>query len=190
MGCDCAEHLLVRLGRTTEYKAAKSLLNAGRHPSFIGRDTVTKAASNGGLFFAQHDGKDVAVAIVNPRVSTLLVLNVHPAHRSHGLGGAFLGFVRPNFARVLESAVPWFERQGYIAIGEMKQGRTLRTQIMVRKELPALAGRVARLLPEPKAGGEDAALATPERAEEFAKDIAESNPDVVEWARAEVVMKP
>lgn len=30
-----------------------------------------------------------------------------------------------------------------------------------------------------------AALATSERAEDFAKDIAESNPDVVEWARAE-----
>lgn len=148
--CTCATGLLVRLGRTDEYKAAKGLLNAGRHPSFIGRETVAKAATNGGLFFAQHDGQDVAVAIINPRVSTLLVLNVHPAHRSHGLGAAFLGFVRPNFARVLESAVPWFERQGYTPIGAMKQGRTLKTQIMVRAELPALAGRVARLLPEPE----------------------------------------
>lgn len=145
--CTCAENLLVRLGRTSEYKAAKDLLNAGRHPSFIGRETVAKAASNGGLLFAQHGGQDVAVAIINPRVSTLLVLNVHPAHRSHGLGSAFLGFVRPNFARVLESAV---ERQGYVAIGDMKQGRTLRTQIMVRAELPGLAGRIARLLPEPE----------------------------------------
>lgn len=34
-----------------------------------------------------------------------------------------------------------------------------------------------------------AALATPERAEEFAVDIQESNPDVVEWARSEAVFK-
>lgn len=144
MTCTCATHLLVRGGRQSEYKAAKDLLNVGRHPAFIGRDTVSKSALNGGLFFAQYEGRDVAVAIVNPRVSTLLVLNVHPEHRSHGR--AFLEFVRPNFARVVENAVPWFERNGYISIGEMKQGRTLRTQIMVRGELPALAGRIQRLL--------------------------------------------
>jgi len=144
--CTCATHLLVRGGRQGEYKAAKSLLNAGRHPAFIGRDVLVRNARNGGLFFAQHDGVDIAVALVNPRVSTLLVLNVHPDHRSHGLGRAFLEFVRPNFARVVENAVPWFEKNGYIAIGDMKQGRTLRTQIMVRGELPALAGRIQRLL--------------------------------------------
>ena len=34
-----------------------------------------------------------------------------------------------------------------------------------------------------------AALATPERAAEFAKNIAEDNPGFVEWARAEAVLK-
>lgn len=136
----------MRVGRQNEYKAAKALLNAGRHPAFVGRDTVVKAAGNGGLLFAQHHGRDVAVAVVNARRSVLLVLNVHPSHRSHGLGAAFLAFMRPNFARVVEDAVPWFERQGYVAIGEPKRGRTLRTQIMVRGELPGLAGRVSRLL--------------------------------------------
>lgn len=34
-----------------------------------------------------------------------------------------------------------------------------------------------------------AAMADEARAEAYAKDITESNPDVVEWARAEAVMK-
>lgn len=148
--CDCARNLHVRLGRQNEYAAAKRILNVGRHPTFIGRGLVQRAATNGGLLFATHAGEDVAVAIINPRTSNLLVLNVLPAHRSHGLGTAFLAFVRPNFARVLESAVPWFERQGYKSVGALKQGRTLRTQVMVRGELIGLAGRVSRLLVEPE----------------------------------------
>ncbi len=91
------------------------------------------------------DGQDVGVAIVNPSINTLLVLNVHPRHRSHGLGAAILRYLQCNFARVLESAVPFFERNGYKAMGQMHQGKSLKTQVMIKSSLIPLAGRVARL---------------------------------------------
>ena len=56
--------------------------------------------------------EDVAVAVVNPAINTLLVLNVLPEHRSHGLGSAILRYLQCNFARVVEGAIPFFERNG------------------------------------------------------------------------------
>ncbi len=52
--------------------------------------------------------EDVAVAVVNPAINTLLVLNVLPEHRSHGLGSAILRYLQCNFARVVEGAIPFF----------------------------------------------------------------------------------
>jgi GNAT superfamily N-acetyltransferase len=136
---------VVTLGRETDYKRAKALLNRGRHPTFIGPELVERQAKQGGLLFAQVDGKDAAVAVINIHLGSLSVLCVLPEHRNCGLGTAFLRYLSPNFARVTESAVPWFERNGYEKLGEMKQGRTLKTQIMVRRELLGLAGRVRRV---------------------------------------------
>lgn len=135
----------VVLGRPNEYARAKGILNRGKHPTFIGKTMVQRNAIQGGLLFYIVEGKDAAVALVNVRNSTLLVLNVLPEFRGHGVGAKFLNLVRPNFARVVEFAVPWFERQGYAKIGEPKKGRKLFTQIMARKELFALAGRVANI---------------------------------------------
>ena len=132
----------VILGREQEYERAKRLLNAGKHPTFIGKETVRRNAKQGGLIFAVVGGIDAAVAIIGIRNGTLLVLNVHPNYRSAGLGSAFLQFLMPNFARVLESAVPWFEKNGYASLGKLKQGRSLRTQIMVRGVLLDIAGRL------------------------------------------------
>lgn len=129
------------IGRTTEYKRAKTILNAGRHPTFIGRDMVCRNAVQGGLIFAVVNGTDAAVSVINVRNSTLLVFCVHPAFRKCGLGSQFIQFLRPNFARVVESAVAWFERNGYKQVGNWKQGRILRTAIMVRGELIDFAGR-------------------------------------------------
>lgn len=91
-------------------------------------------------------GVDAAVAIVNPAINTLLVLNVNPAHRSHGLGSAVLRYLQCNFARVLESAVPFFETNGYQAVGALKHGKSLKTQVMIKSTLIPLAGRVGRIL--------------------------------------------
>ncbi len=133
------------LGRSSEYDRAKKILNAGRHPTFVGRDTVCRNALQGGLIFAAIDDADAGVAVVNVRTSTLLVLCVHPKYRKAGLGAALLEFLRPNFARVVESAVPWFARNGYIQLGDYKQGRSLRTAIMVRGGLTELCGRLATI---------------------------------------------
>jgi len=133
-------------GRSGEYPRAKRILNAGKHPTFIGRSLYSTAARNGGVTFFQVAGVDAAVAIVQPRTNCLLVLCVHPAFRKLGLGQAVVAYLAVNFARVIESAVPFFERCGYVSIGEMKQGKRWKTQIMVLKSVRDLAGRVAQLL--------------------------------------------
>lgn len=143
-------NLAVELGAPSAYRRAKALLNAGRHPGYVGPQMTARAAIHGGLLFAVATGgarsQDAAVAVVNPRNSTLLVFNVRPRFRGEGVGAWFLEYLRPNFARVVESAVPWFQRRGYIPLGAAKQGRKLSTQIMVRQELIALSGRAASCL--------------------------------------------
>jgi len=104
---------------------------------------MSTAARNGGAFVFTADGLDVRCAIVNPRLNVLLVLNVHPAHRAHGLGKAIVDYLQCNFARVVKSAIPFFEKCGYKSIGKLKKGNRLYTQIMVRESLLSFAGRMA-----------------------------------------------
>ncbi len=136
----------IELGRPHEYARAKRLLNAGKHPTFIGRRQMERAALQGGLIFAVTAEGDAAVALISTRRGVLQALNVHPAWRSHGLGTWFLAFLKPNFARVVEHAEPWFERQGYVPCGDWHQGRRLRTRLMIRAGLMEVAGRVHRLM--------------------------------------------
>lgn len=136
----------VRHGQSRDAKEFKKILDRGKHPTFIGPDNIKAAARNGGICFAMVEDDVCAVALVNPRVSQLNVLNVVPNHRGHGIGKAFLAYLACNFARVVEDKVPFFKSCGYIPIGEMKQGRTLKTQIMVRENLLSLAGRVRKIL--------------------------------------------
>lgn len=123
----------------------KSLLNRGRHPTFIGRDLFAAAARNGGVFVFEYAGGDVGGAIVNARLNVLLVLNVSAEHRGHGLGSAMLRYLQCNFARVLQSAVPFFERNGYRSVGEPHDGNRFKTQLMIKSSLLTLAGRVAKI---------------------------------------------
>lgn len=146
--CDCAASFVATLGTTADYDRFKRTLNRGRHPAFIGRGTVDRNARGGGLIFITVGGEDAAVALVNPYNSTLLALNVAPGHRGHGLGGAALTYLRPNFARVIDDKVDWFVARGYVSVGEPKLGRSRFTQVMVRGELMGLAGRVAAQFPE------------------------------------------
>jgi len=106
---------------------------------------VSTATRNGGAFVFCLDAEDIAVAIVNPATNCLTVLNVSPSHRSHGLGSAILRYLQCNFARVLEAAVPFFERNGYVSRGKIKTGKRLKTQVMVKSSLLTLAGRVAAI---------------------------------------------
>lgn len=143
-------NLAVELGTPEAYRRAQKLLSAGRHPAFIGPMMISRQASRGGLLFAVAgrgaSARDAAIAVVNARNSTLLVLNVHPRFRRAGVGSWFLDYLRPNFARVVMAAVPWFQGRGYTAVGAPKLGRRLYTQIMVRQELIGLSGRAARCL--------------------------------------------
>jgi len=145
MSCDCANNFDVRLARESEYKTFKRVLNIGRHPAFIGRDTFAHNSRNGGALIYEFEGQPVGVSLINPHYGILLALNVVPEHRSHGLGRAIMNFLIPNFARVIEDKVGWFEKQGYRRIGKLKQGQTLRTQIMAREALFHLAGKLQRL---------------------------------------------
>ena len=106
------------------------------------------ATRNGGAFVFSVRGEDIAVALVNPATNCLTVLNVSPSHRTHGLGSAILRYLQCNFARVLESAVPFFERNGYTPRGKMKTGKRLKTQVMVKSTLLTLAGRVSAIYGE------------------------------------------
>jgi GNAT superfamily N-acetyltransferase len=143
--CDCAKNFEVKLARAGDYKMFKQILDRGRHPAFIGLDTMQKNAENGGALFYSHGGAPVAVSLINPHLGILLALNVIPAHRSHGLGRAIMKFLMPNFARVIESKVPWFESQGYRKIGSLKKGQALNTQIMARGALFTLAGKLQKV---------------------------------------------
>jgi GNAT superfamily N-acetyltransferase len=133
-------------GRGHEYSRAKAILNIGKHPTFIGRDLYATSSRNGGAMFFTVDGRDAAVALINPRTNCLLVLCVAPAFRGRGLGQAIVAYLQVSFARVIESAVPFFERCGFVGLGEPKMGKRWKTQIMVLKRLRELAGRVSLIL--------------------------------------------
>ena len=140
--CDCAISFAVDLGRPYDHRRFKSILNAARFPTFVGPTMIQRNAINGGLIFFKKDNLDIAGALVNPHLSILLTLAVHPFHQGHHLGTAIMNYLRPTWARVIESKVGWFKKQGYVSIGNPKQGRKLITQIMVRSELITLAGRL------------------------------------------------
>lgn len=136
---------LPQLGRAADYSRVRRLLDAGRHPSFIGPAKVEEVANRGGLHLAVVGQSDAALALINARAS-LIALCVHPDFRGHGLGGEFLAYLSPNWARVIEGTVPWFAARGFTPVGALKQGRKLRTQVMVRSDLIGLAGRLDRAL--------------------------------------------
>jgi GNAT superfamily N-acetyltransferase len=141
--CECFRRFEVRL--CSDYAAFKKVLDRGRHPAFIGRDNFANASANGGALIYHFEGEPVAVSLINPHYGVLLALNVDPAHRSHGLGRAIMNFLVPNFARVIENKVKWFESLGFVKLGKPKKGISLKTQIMVRARLLKLAGRLKNL---------------------------------------------
>lgn len=144
--CNCASTFNVRLIKPDEAHMFKGLVNRWGHPTYVGPNMVERHARNGGAILAMHKGSPAAAALVNPRTNVGLVLNVHPQHRGHGLGRAVVAYICPNFWRVVEHAVPFFEREGYTKLGHGHQGRKLITYIMAHKRVMNLAGRVAETL--------------------------------------------
>lgn len=103
-------------------------------------------ARNGGALIFRFEKQDVAVVMINPRLNVLLVLNVLPEHRSHGLGSAVLHYIDCSFARVLETAIPFFERNGFEAMGKFHIGQRYRTRVMIKRSLIGLVGRLRGIL--------------------------------------------
>lgn len=141
----CPEFVAVQ-GRSHEYARAKAILNVGKHPTFIGRSLYAVSTRNGGATFFTVNGRDAAVALVQPRTNCLLVLCIVPPLRRYGLGQAIVAYLQTSFARVIETAVPFFERCGFVSIGRAKMGKRWKTQVMCRRSLIDLAGRVSRIL--------------------------------------------
>ncbi len=140
VSCHCADDFTPTL--CDSYESAKHLLNIGKHPAFIGRGTFEHCRRNGGALLFLLDEQPIAVSMVNPRTGVLLALNVSPQHRGHGLGAAIVNFLMPNWCRVIEHKVKWFQHQGYRRIGSMKTGIKFKTEIMVRTSLIALYSRL------------------------------------------------
>lgn len=148
MTCECTTAFQVRLGREADGKEFKRYADKWGYPTFLGPSVLNRSAKNGGMFFFEVDGECVAVFLANAINSTGLALAVDPTHRAHGMFRTVMEYVRPNFVRVIDKFVPLFTRIDYRPLGEPKQGRKFKTQVMVRGELMELAGRVAQLKPE------------------------------------------
>src|ERR1035438_965358 len=121
----CCPDFVAHQGREHEYPRAKAILNIGKHPTFIGRGLYATSARNGGAMFFTVDGRDAAVARMNPRTNCLLVLCVMPEFRS--FSGTFamslVAYLQVSFIRALERTVCFFRRCGFIPIGEPKIGK-------------------------------------------------------------------
>lgn len=142
MKCQCAREYQIDILGPGDYARFKRVLDRGHHPTMIGRSMFGRNAQNGGATAYLHQDADAAVSLINPRVSSFLVLNVVPQHHGHGLGISIIRHQATNWARVLDAVVPYFERCGYEKIGPPKPGRRFATQVMVRKDLHKLAGRI------------------------------------------------
>ena len=134
---------------TVDYKRFKRVLNAARHPTFVGSNQFEQLSNDGGasvwVLVDDTSQRDVAASLVDVKRSCLIALSV--AEPGAGLGARVMEYLRPNWARVISTKVDWFERRGFKCVGQPMKARTLTTQIMVRNDLKSLGPRV-RLLRE------------------------------------------
>lgn len=107
---------------------------------------ITRYARDGGCQLYLRRGELAAVSLMGMGRLVLTALCVAGSHQGTGLGTWVVGYLKPNFVRATEAAVPWFEARGYTAIGTWKKGRSLRTRVLVRSGIIGLAGRLARVL--------------------------------------------
>lgn len=125
-----------------QYVIFKRVLNQSRFPTFVGIETYIRCAREGGAFALFECDEISAAALVKTKNSTLMCLSVLKNRQKVGIGSFFVNFLKPNWIRAVESAIPFFESLGYISVGDLKQGRSLKTQIMVRSDILSLGDRV------------------------------------------------
>lgn len=125
----------MEIGGENEYGRAKRILDKGKHPAFVGRNTIISHARNGGLFFAVCEEKDIGIVVLNPKKNNLLVLNILPEYRGKGIGKFLVDYFKSNFARVIETKVDFFTKRGYVPLGKPKKGKKYLTYIMIRESI-------------------------------------------------------
>ncbi len=122
-----------------DYSIAKDVFNKGKHPGFIGKGMHETASRNGGAFAVVIDKKIAAVALVNMRKNILTAINVLPEYRKSGIGQMLMNYISPNFCRVIEPVIPWFEKMGYVVSSDFVEGNKYRVVIMSMKNLVNLS---------------------------------------------------
>lgn len=160
----------VSLG-TDDYDRAKRVLNAARHPGFVGRELFFRCATRGTCTIAVMGGSDVGVALVSN--DKLQAMSVIRAAQGGGVGGALLAHVKPRWVNAIIERVPWFEKRGYRTVGgprASQRGSTATQLLELVGEIPAVEAT------EPKPTAEelpDEAPALHDLLHEFPRDRAE-----------------
>lgn len=113
-----------------EYDRAKKVLNAARHPGFIGRELFFRCAKERGAVLAVLDGEDVGVLLVAK--DKACALSVITRVQGRRVGTTLLAHLKPRWATVIAERVSWFEGAGYRPIGAMSVGKNGKhaTQLM------------------------------------------------------------
>lgn len=124
-----------------DYERAKAVFNAARHPGFIGRELVFRAAKQGQACIAVLDGADVGVGLVAK--DKLLALSVAVTAQGRGIGPALMAHLKPGWVSAIMEKVPFFEKLGYAPVGAPKVGQNGKhaTQLMQLLRPEALSPR-------------------------------------------------
>lgn len=119
-----------------EYERAKKVFDRAKHPGFIGRELVFRAATKGIVCVAVIDGVDSGIAIVV--ADKLCALSVIVTAQGRGVGPALMTRLRPRWVSAIDERVGFFEKLGYARFGAPKVGQNGKhaTQLMQRGDLP------------------------------------------------------
>lgn len=126
-----AEHTFVLLN-PDEYDRAKKILNAAKHPGFVGRELFFRCATKGRVCVCVVDSEDAGVCFV--AADKVQALSVAVKHQGRGVGQALMAHLKPRFVNAIGERVGWFEKIGYAPVGAAKVGQNGKhiTQLMER----------------------------------------------------------
>lgn len=116
-----------------DYDRAKKILNAAKHPGFVGRELFFRCATTGQVAVAVDDDSDAGVAMVAK--GKLLALSVDVKCQGRGIGQALMARTQPEWVSAIAERIGWFEKLGFQAVGAPKVGQNGKTavQLMQRK---------------------------------------------------------
>lgn len=105
----------------SDYDRAKKILDAARHPGFVGRELFFRCSTTGSVTVATLDGTDVGVMMIAKH--KVQALSVIVKAQGHGVGAALVGHLKPRWVNAIGERVPWFEKRGYRCVGAPKVGQ-------------------------------------------------------------------